>query len=155
FDGMAARLLKVCSPIGKELDSLADMVSFGLLPAIIMYQLIIESSGIYNGNEWLKYMAFLIAIFSAVSLAKLTVDTRQSDSFLGLPTPACALVIMSLPYIIERNSFMSDIFQSSLSLIITTFVLSYLLVAELPLLSLKFKNLKFRENQYRYILVTL
>lgn len=155
FDGMAARLLNVSSPIGKQLDSLADMVSFGFLPAVILYQLISQSSGIYNENEWIKYLAFLIAIFSALRLAKFNIDTRQNDSFIGLPTPACALVIISLPYIIERGGFMGTIFQSSLSLVILAFILSYLLIAELPLLSLKFKNLSFRENQYRYILVAL
>jgi len=153
FDGMAARLLKANSPIGKELDSLADMVSFGFLPAVILYQLIIGSSGIYHENEWIRYLAFLIAIFSALRLAKFNIDTRQSDNFIGLPTPACALVIMSIPYIIERGGFFSTIFQSSLSLIIITLILSYLLIAELPLLSLKFKYLDFRKNQYRYILI--
>ena len=95
FDGMAARLLNAHSPIGKELDSLADMVSFGFLPSVIIYQLIAQSSGIYNEMPAVKYIAFLIAIFSALRLAKFNVDTRQTENFIGLPTPSCALVIMS------------------------------------------------------------
>jgi len=155
FDGMAARLLKISSLMGKELDSLADMVSFGFLPSIIIFQLISQSPEINADNEWIKYSAFLIAIFSALRLAKFNIDTRQSDSFIGLPTPSCALVILSLPYIIERGGFLSDVIQSSISLIAITVILSYLLVAELPLLSLKFKNLSFGDNLYRYILVIL
>lgn len=155
FDGMAARLLNVGSPMGKELDSLADMVSFGFLPAVILYQLISQSTGIYEGNEWIKYGAFLVAIFSALRLAKFNIDTRQSDSFIGLPTPSCALVIMSLPYVIERGGPVGDIFQSSINLLVLTVLLSYLLVAELPLLSLKFKNLSFKDNTYRFILLGL
>src|SRR5690606_35585318 len=103
--------------------------------------------------EWIKYSTFLVAIFSALRLAKFNIDTRQSDSFIGLPTPSCALVIISLPYIIERGGFFGNIFQSSESLLIITLILSYLLVAELPLLSLKFKSLSFKENQYRLVLV--
>jgi len=153
FDGMAARLLNINSLMGKELDSLADMVSFGFLPAVILYQLMSQSTGFYEGNEWIKYSTFLVAIFSALRLAKFNIDTRQSDSFIGLPTPSCALVIISLPYIIERGGFFGNIFQSSESLLIITLILSYLLVAELPLLSLKFKSLSFKENQYRLVLV--
>ena len=82
-------------------------------------------------------------------------DTRQSENFIGLPTPACALVVISIPYIIEREGFIGSLFQSSLSLILLALILSYLLVAELPLLSLKFKDLNFRKNQFRYILVAL
>ena len=155
FDGMAARLLKISSLMGKELDSLADMVSFGFLPSVMIYQLIAHSPEVQSSNEWLKYSAFLIAIFSALRLAKFNIDTRQSDRFIGLPTPSCALVILSLPYVIERGGFLGSVFQSLTGLIILTLVLSYLLVAELPLLSLKFKNLSLKDNQYRYILIII
>jgi len=153
FDGMAARLLNIGSLMGKELDSLADMVSFGFLPAVILYQLMSQSTGFYVGNEWIKYLTFLVAIFSALRLAKFNIDTRQSESFIGLPTPSCALVVMSIPYIIERGGFLGTVFQLSESLLIITFILSYLLVAELPLLSLNFKTLNFKDNQYRLALV--
>jgi len=153
FDGMAARLLNINSLMGKELDSLADMVSFGFLPSVIIFQLIADSPQIHEGNEWLKYSAFLIAIFSALRLAKFNIDTRQSDSFIGLPTPSSALVILSIPYIIERGGMIGDAFQSLIGLIAITLLLSYLLVAELPLLSLKFKSFNFSSNRFRYYLL--
>lgn len=153
FDGMAARLLNINSLMGKELDSLADMVSFGFLPSVIIFQLIVNSPQIHEGNEWLKYSAFLIAIFSALRLAKFNVDTRQSDSFIGLPTPSSALVILSIPYIIDRGGVIGDSFQSLIGLIAITLLLSYLLVAELPLLSLKFKSFNFNSNRFRYYLL--
>jgi CDP-diacylglycerol--serine O-phosphatidyltransferase len=153
FDGMAARMLNIHSPMGKQLDSLADMVSFGLLPAAIMFQLIGGSTGWYDQLPWLAYTAFVLAIFSALRLAKFNVDTRQSDRFIGLPTPSGALVIMSLPYIIEKGGVLGDLFQHTATLIIVTFVVSLLLVAELPLLALKFKSVDFASNRSRYLLV--
>src|SRR5690242_19132741 len=93
FDGFTARMLKVSSPIGKELDSLADVVSFGVLPALVMYKLI----GDHTANEWLPYAAFMIAAFSALRLAIFNVDETQTDSFKGLNTPANSLFITSLP----------------------------------------------------------
>jgi len=153
FDGMAARLLNINSLMGKELDSLADMVSFGFLPSVIIFQLIAGSPQIHEGNEWLKYSAFLIAIFSALRLAKFNIDTRQSESFIGLPTPSAALVILSLPYVIERGGVIGEGFESLIGLIAITLLLCYLLVAELPLLSLKFKSFSFNSNRYRYYLL--
>ncbi|MEY3679312.1 MAG: hypothetical protein RI924_1453 [Bacteroidota bacterium] len=96
FDGMTARLLKAYSEIGKELDSLADVVSFGVLPSLIIYQLFKTSTSVH---AYLPYLAFMIAVFSALRLAKFNVDTRQSEHFIGLPTPANALLIGSLPFI--------------------------------------------------------
>ncbi|OZA56958.1 MAG: CDP-diacylglycerol--serine O-phosphatidyltransferase, partial [Sphingobacteriales bacterium 39-40-5] len=97
FDGMLARLLKAYSDIGKELDSLADMVSFGVLPSVIIYQLFALSPQIDFGADWLSFSAFIIAVFSALRLAKFNIDTRQSENFIGLPTPANALLIASFP----------------------------------------------------------
>ncbi len=101
LDGLAARLLKVSSPIGKDLDSLADMVTFGLVPGIVMFQMISFSNLLYPFDLFhsLKYFAFIIPIFSAIRLAKFNNDTRQSDSFIGLPTPANAMIICSIPLI--------------------------------------------------------
>lgn len=153
FDGMLARLLKAYSEIGKQLDSLADMVSFGVLPAVILFQLFKANPSV---NPYLPYFAFLIAIFSALRLAKFNIDTRQTESFIGLPTPANALLIGSLPFILMGDSIMLfEIILNPLVLIGFTVVMSFLLVAELPLLSLKFKNLQFRENRFRYLLVIL
>jgi CDP-diacylglycerol--serine O-phosphatidyltransferase len=165
-DGMVARALHVKSAIGKELDSLADVVSFGLLPAAIMYQLMLGCLNL-PGKEsgWLNpypYLAFLIAVFSALRLAKFNIDTRQSDSFIGLPTPANALLIASLPMIllqVERSgqklvpiaSFLGNYYF----LLALTVVMSYLLVAEIPLFALKFKNFRWQDNKSQFSFVGL
>lgn len=152
LDGMAARLLKVHSEIGKQLDSLADMVSFGVLPAAIIFHLFqLPDSG--SGSFWI-YSAFFIAIFSALRLAKFNVDTRQTNSFIGLPTPASAMLSASFPLIlVQGNASFTSIILNQWFLIIYIILNCWLLVAELPLLSLKFKNLAFAENSYRYILL--
>ncbi|MGI4728208.1 MAG: CDP-diacylglycerol--serine O-phosphatidyltransferase [Janthinobacterium lividum] len=152
LDGMAARLLKVHSEIGKQLDSLADMVSFGVLPSVIVFQLFQLPDSASN-NFWI-YSAFFIAVFSALRLAKFNVDTRQSNSFIGLPTPASAMLSASFPLIlIQQNNFFSGLILNKWFLIIYIIINCWLLVAELPLLSLKFKNLTFAENSFRYILL--
>jgi len=150
-DGMAARLLKAYSEIGKELDSLADVVSFGVLPSFIVFQLF---RNVNQVHPYLPYLAFLIAIFSALRLAKFNIDTRQTENFIGLPTPANALLIGSLPFILNGDSLilfeliLNPIFLTALSVI-----MSLLLVAELPLFSLKFKKLDWKENIFRYLLL--
>ncbi len=143
FDGFVARLLKVSSPIGKELDSLADMVSFGFLPAAIMYQLIGNSTE----STWLPFIAFAIASFSALRLAIFNIDETQSDSFKGLPTPANALFISGLA-LLDATSF-SWLFETPV-LIIITVVFSLLLVAPVRLFALKFKNYGWKENKIRF-----
>ncbi len=154
FDGLAARLLNVSSPMGKELDSLADMVSFGLLPSVIIYVMLHESPALMFGDEWLKYIAFLITIFSALRLAKFNLDTRQTTIFIGLPTPACALFILGLPHIAMSPSLLvSAYIQNPVILIILTLALSFLLVAEIPLMSLKFTDFGLKNNAYRYLLL--
>ncbi len=154
FDGMIARLLKVYSAIGKELDSLADMVSFGLLPAVIVYQLFLKAPQINCLGSYFSFFAFLIAIFSALRLAKFNVDTRQAENFIGLPTPANALLVASLPMVLaDGNACLSSFILNPWLLLIFSLVMSILLVIELPLLSLKFKNLKIANNLLRYILI--
>ncbi|WP_419800963.1 CDP-diacylglycerol--serine O-phosphatidyltransferase [Mucilaginibacter sp.] len=152
LDGMAARLLKVHSELGKQLDSLADMVSFGVLPSAIIFQLFqLPDSG--SNNFWI-YSAFFIAVFSALRLAKFNLDTRQTNSFIGLPTPASAMLTASFPLILmQGNASFTSIILSPYFLIIYIIINCWLLVAELPLLSLKFKNLVFAENSYRYALL--
>lgn len=169
FDGFAARLLKVGGEMGKQLDSLADMVTFGVVPGVVMYQLM-PHIGTIDGNfschlgqsSWvllLRLSAFLITIFSAIRLAKFNIDTRQTNSFIGLPTPANTILICSIPLI---NHFQPDIlgfhiytltgnFYFLLSL---TLLMSYLLIAELPLFALKFKNLKWSDNKLSYSFLT-
>ena len=151
FDGMLARLLKAYSEIGKELDSLADMVSFGVLPSVMVYQLFRMAA---PEQAYLPFFAFLIAIFSALRLAKFNIDTRQTENFIGLPTPANALFILSLPHIVSSET-LAEYILNPVILAIITLVMSLLLVAELPLFSLKFKNLKFSANLFRFILLGL
>lgn len=153
LDGFVARLLKVSSPIGKELDSLADCVTFGVLPAFMVYHLLILAEGgqptLLNG--YLPYTALIIAIFSALRLAKFNVDTRQSDSFIGVPTPANAMLIGSLPLILKYTPHYADIILQPIVLVVVAVVMSLLLVAELPLLALKFKSFAWRGNEIRFI----
>lgn len=154
FDGMIARLLNVHSDIGKELDSLADVVSFGVLPSAIIYQLFLQSPQVGNISPFLNMSAFLIAVFSALRLAKFNIDTRQAENFIGLPTPANALLIASLPMILSQgNWFLSAYILNPFFLFIFSLGMSILLITELPLISLKFKSLKVSDNLFRYILV--
>lgn len=153
LDGMFARLLKAYSEIGKELDSLADMVSFGVLPSVIVYQLFLQSAQL-DISPYLNYTAFLIAIFSALRLAKFNLDQRQTENFIGLPTPANAMLIASLPFIIAQGDyFISSFIKNPFFLSIFSLGMGLLLVMELPLMSLKFKNWQFQPNIFRYILV--
>ncbi len=163
LDGFVARLLKVSSPIGKELDSLADCVTFGILPAFILYQLLILASTekanqlLLDGqiptftDLYLPYIALIIAIFSALRLAKFNVDTRQSESFIGVPTPANAILIGSIPLILLQNPTYSSIILNPILLSVLAVVMSLLLVSELPLFALKFKSFTFKGNEIRYI----
>ncbi|WP_336234587.1 CDP-diacylglycerol--serine O-phosphatidyltransferase [Flammeovirga sp. MY04] len=149
FDGFAARMLKVSSPVGKELDSLADMVTFGVLPSVIMYHLLMY----VDVYQYLPYLAFLLAAFSAIRLANFNVDERQSDGFIGVPTPATAIIIGSLPLIMQwypqYDAYVSNVYV----LVGLTLLLSYLMNAEIPLVSLKFKNFGWTGNEARYILI--
>ncbi|QRR01707.1 CDP-diacylglycerol--serine O-phosphatidyltransferase [Dyadobacter sandarakinus] len=155
LDGFLARLLKASSPIGKDLDSLADMVTFGLLPSIIMYQLLMQSIPDLFGI-WKAYLAFIIAIFSAIRLAKFNNDPRQSDTFIGVPTPANAMLISSLPFIVHtRDAYWKTLIIDTNHLLILTVVMSVLLVTEVPLIALKFKNFGWKGNEARYVLIAL
>jgi CDP-diacylglycerol--serine O-phosphatidyltransferase len=185
FDGFVARLLKVTSPIGKDLDSLADMVTFGVLPGFIMYQmiaivllrfeteLVINTYTLFRIGEpalgdferlklttfdlILPFIAFTIPVFSAIRLAKFNNDSRQTNSFIGVPTPANALLIGSLGLLlimevrheaeVENNYYL---FFNLYTLTILTIVMSYLLIAEIPLFALKFKKFGWHANRIRY-----
>jgi len=155
FDGLAARALKINSNLGKELDSLADVVSFGFLPSVIIFQLIGTSDGLFKQLPWIQYAAFILTIFSALRLAKFNVDTRQSDSFIGLPVPSSALVVLSIPYLVEQPGIIGDIFQSTASLLVLVGILSFLMISELPLIALKFKSLDIQKNAYQYALIII
>lgn len=172
LDGFVARLLKVHSEIGKQLDSLADMVTFGVLPGIIMFQLICKLEGKASP---IAFIALLIPVFSAIRLAKFNIDTRQSDSFIGVPTPATAILVASLPviHVIYNLNLLLDklhpqqpgthsfIIKVSLllfhtySLVGITILMSFLMVSELPLFALKFKNFSWTDNKIRFIFLGL
>jgi CDP-diacylglycerol--serine O-phosphatidyltransferase len=164
FDGLLARALRVSSAIGKDLDSLADMVSFGVVPGAILFQLLIKSltspePGLHALAGWgsyLPYLGFIVSVFSALRLAKFNNDTRQTTSFIGLPTPACTLVVASLPLILLSDRFgITPIILNPVVLLGLTVLLSGLLVAELPLFALKFKNLRWGDNRRRFLFVLL
>lgn len=152
FDGMVARLLHVSSPIGKELDSLADDITFGLAPAAIAFSLFREvyyPDFIQFLRPLLPYTAFLIAVFSGLRLAKFNIDTRQTSSFIGMPTPANALFWGSL--VVGEHAFLTSAHFNALYLLVLVVVMSLLLVAELPMFSLKFKDLSWKHNKVSYI----
>jgi CDP-diacylglycerol--serine O-phosphatidyltransferase len=157
MDGMAARLLHVHSEIGKELDSLADLVSFGVLPGALVFVMLEHSTA----PSWVVCFALFIPVLSAIRLAKFNLDTRQTVSFLGLPVPANALFWVGVTYInaIEPtnhfNQLLQLFFSQPLIIILLTIALSLLLVTELPLFALKFKNLKWGDNQIRFIFIGL
>ena len=154
LDGMLARLLQAYSDIGKELDSLADVVSFGVLPSVIVYQLFQQAPQLGILSQYINYSAFFIAIFSALRLAKFNIDLRQNEHFIGLPTPANAILIASLPFIVtEGSSFLSAYVLNPFFLFIFSLGMGLLLVMELPLMSLKFKDLSIKNNLFRYILL--
>ena len=156
FDGMLARLLNVSGPLGKELDSLADDITFGFAPSAIVFSLFKEvqypefMSGI---TEYFPYTAFIIAAFSALRLGKFNIDPRQSSSFIGLPTPANALFWGSL--VVGAHSFLVSDSFNAIHLFILVILMSYLLVAELPMFSLKFKNLSWKDNKVSYIFLLI
>ena len=152
FDGFAARLLKASSAIGKDLDSLADMVTFGVLPSFILFD-IMTGGFAESGNKWLAYSAFIVALFSALRLAKFNNDLRQTDRFIGLPTPANAMLIASFPHILAGYPQGQAIIGNPWSLVVFSVVISYLLVAEIPLLALKFKGFGWAGNRLRYMLI--
>jgi len=173
FDGLAARLLHVQSKIGLQLDSLADMVTFGVVPGIIMFQLLnkattpqlletrfeVSETMVWYGESmsFIPFIGLIIVIASAYRLAKFNVDSRQTDSFIGLPTPANTLLILSLPLIYEfqYTELVESILFNKWFLIGLAIFSSILLNAELPLFALKFKTWDFKSNKLRYVFLAL
>ena len=153
FDGMTARLLKAYSPIGKELDSLADDITFGIAPALIVFSFLKEPSMIYPDflqgvREYVPYFAFLLAVFSGLRLAKFNVDERQTSSFIGMPTPANALFWGAL--IMGGREFLL-LHCNVIYLLVAIVIFSLLLISEIPMFSLKFKNLSWKDNKVSFI----
>lgn len=169
LDGLAARLLHVKSELGVQLDSLADMITSGLVPGIVMFQLLnmSELSG-WNmtakvslaGNadvSFLPFFGFLITLASAYRLAKFNIDENQATSFIGLPTPANALLIISLPLILlyQNNDMLNTIILDQWFLIGLTLLSGYLLNSRIELFALKFENWNFKDNALRYIFIII
>lgn len=186
LDGFAARGLHQGSPMGKELDSLADMVTFGVVPGMVMFQMIgyANPTGLWGRGsgitEWLPYIGFIVPLFSALRLAKFNVDTRQSESFIGLPTLANALLICGLPVLFGLNDSgafffngrtyvlndylpramerlsdfelaLREFWRSQITLTVVTVVMSMLLISPIPMFSFKIKSVKWKGNEIRYI----
>lgn len=152
FDGMSARLLNVSSPIGKELDSLADDVTFGVAPSAIIF----DTLSVMEYPSWMEcsrpilpFFAFVMAAFSALRLAKFNLDERQTTSFIGLPTPANALfwasLVVGFPELVESGRY------TVFAFLIMICVSCYMLIAEFPMFALKFKHWGFKENKLKYI----
>ena len=151
LDGFLARIMNAYSEMGKQLDSLADMVTFGVLPAFVVFKLI-QQGGDFT---YLPFIAFLIGIQSALRLAKFNIDPRQTDRFIGLPTPANALFFTALPHLAISQPWAENITASPMGLIVLTLVFSWLLTAELPLLALKFKGFIFKKNKLIYLTIAI
>jgi CDP-diacylglycerol--serine O-phosphatidyltransferase len=162
LDGFVARLLKVSGELGKQLDSLADMVTSGVVPGIIMSKLI-KDNLIYRSNSFdgsvldISIIGLILTLAACYRLAKFNIDTRQSDSFIGLPTPAMSLFVISLPLIQQYSDveFAKNLISNNYFLIAVTWVLSYFMNAEIPLFSLKFKEYSFKNNWIKYIFLLI
>ncbi len=150
FDGFVARLLKVQGDLGTQLDSLADMVTSGVVPGIVMLKLL---EGTNQSGSLVPYLGLLLTVGAGYRLAKFNIDTRQTSSFIGLPTPAMNLFIVSLPLVVETYGCQSidSLIQNNVFLITVTLLFTFLMNAELPLFSLKFKTYSISQNKIKYL----
>jgi CDP-diacylglycerol--serine O-phosphatidyltransferase len=157
FDGFFARLFKVSSPLGLQLDSLADMVTSGVVPGYVMYSMLKMSQNPTSTDIIFPYLGFIIALGSCYRLANFNIDTRQTDSFIGLPTPANALFILSLPLVLKHSDSLVvfDILTNQWILLVITLFSAYILNAEIPLFSLKIKDFTFKKNALQIVFLTL
>jgi len=170
FDGFAARILDVKSELGMQLDSLADMVTSGVVPGIVLFKLFEKTTGSFpyaldfSTTEWndgttsfLPLIGLLVILASCYRLANFNIDTRQTDSFIGLPVPANTLFILSLPLILMTNDiqWLNDLMVNKWFLISVTLLSCYMLNAEIPLFSLKMKTYGFKENAVKYIFLII
>ena len=158
FDGFAARLLKAYSPMGLQLDSLADMVSFGVAPAVLLHVVLYNNLGASISDLPLfavSAIPFVLAVFSGLRLAKFNIDTRQTESFIGMPTPACTLLIASTVLASLYDEQIRCLLTHSWVIIASSIVLSLLLVSEIPMFSLKFKKQENRSAFFKKYTVQL
>ncbi len=161
LDGFTARSLNAYSELGKQLDSLADVVSFGVAPAFILHELILKSHPLLNnvGAPYffpISYFPFIVAVFSAIRLARFNIDDSQSTTFRGLPTPASAMVIASLPLILHHDSFgLAALLSNTYVLMAISAVMSALLISDIRLFSLKIKSVSWTTSKPQIILAAL
>lgn len=169
LDGFTARLLKVSNPLGEQLDSLVDMIAFGVAPGMLLFEftkLLQKQNPIQFLDDfpWIFYLAFVIPTFSAFRLAKFNIDTRQTNSFIGLAVPAhasfyifCVLIYLfpGTPKIINVNNVVIPIISNPLIMLGLGVLLSFMLVAEVPMFSLKFKNMKWKDNKLPFTFILL
>ena len=157
LDGLTARSLNANSELGRQLDSLADMVTFGVVPGIILYDIMVKGQAQeIIENEFLltilKYFPFIVTVFAAYRLAKFNTERRQADTFLGLPTPAVGMFVTSFPLIMRNEGGqMASIIGHPFFIIVTSIVLSVLMISEIPMFAFKFKNGKWRDNKIQYV----
>jgi CDP-diacylglycerol--serine O-phosphatidyltransferase len=154
-DGFAARMLKAYSELGKQLDSLADVVSFGVAPAMIAFRIMFARQAELP-FDFLPYIAFVMVLFSALRLAKFNIDTRQTENFMGMPTPANALFWASLPLVlrdlhVKEFVKLEAFFFHPISIAILCVIFATLLVWPIPMLSFKFKTIDFKSNWQRFV----
>ena len=152
LDGFVARILKVQSEMGKELDSLADVVSFGVLPGLVLFMM---CKSAVDQDSYLPYLTLIVPMLSAYRLAKFNLDTRQSERFIGLPTPANALFLSTLPYLAVEWPGIGDWLSTPFALILLAWIFAILLISEIPLIALKFKSTSFAKNRFRYTLILI
>jgi len=161
FDGFSARLLHAKSEIGLQLDSLSDMVTFGVAPGFILYQMLLLSHGnpVASGIDFLPFLAIMVPWMSALRLAKFNIDETQATSFRGLPTPALALLVASLPIIRQQlyplQDFSYMIVTNSYFLLTVAIFGSLLLVTSFPMFSLKFKSFGWNDNMMKYVFLAV
>jgi CDP-diacylglycerol--serine O-phosphatidyltransferase len=156
FDGFFARLFQVSSPLGLQLDSLADMVTSGVVPGLVLFYLLQKGSGV-TPLGFFPYLGFIITLGSCYRLANFNIDTRQTDSFIGLPTPANALFILSLPLVLKYSDSLVifEVLSNQWVLLAITLFSAFILNAEIPLFSLKIKDFTFKKNALQIFFLTL
>ena len=157
FDGFFARLFNVSSPLGLQLDSLADMVTSGVVPGFVMFQMLSNSVNSNPSLVYFPYLGFIISLGSCYRLANFNIDTRQTDSFIGLPTPANALFILSLPLIVKYSDSLIalELLTNNWFLLVITLLSAYILNAEIPLFALKIKKFNFKDNALQIVFVMI
>jgi CDP-diacylglycerol--serine O-phosphatidyltransferase len=157
FDGFFARLFHVSSPLGLQLDSLADMVTSGVVPGFVMFKMLSNSVSSNPSVAFIPYLGFIIALGSCYRLANFNIDTRQTDSFIGLPTPANALFILSLPLILKNTDSLVvlELLTNHFVLLVITLLSAYILNAEIPLFALKIKKFNFKDNVLQIVFLLI